>query len=122
MKIHKLHPDKTPEGFHININPTGTEVELDIGSLVRRVGDEYASIAKFYILISKHICLDDEHRRDAKKKALMYLKRVQKHLINHAIFNDLEILAFLKKHKRSWETCLKEIEEELKAERAEGEK
>ena len=119
MKIRKLHPEKTPEGFYINIDPSGAEVELDIGSLALRVGDEYASIAKFYILITKHICLEDEHCLEAKKNALMYLKRVQKYYIEHAIFEDLEVLAFLKKHKRRWEQCLKEIEEEREARKGE---
>ena len=82
-----------------------------------RVGDEYASIAKFYILITKHVCLEDKHSQDAKKNALMYLKRVQKYYIEHAIFEDLEVLAFLKKHKRRWNKCLKEIAEEREAER-----
>ena len=43
----------------------------------------------------------DEDCRDARKKTLLYLKKVNQHFIDHEIFDDIEILEFLKKHEKS---------------------
>ena len=43
--------------------------------MVNRVFDEFASIVKLYIKITKHVSLRDEDCRDAKEKTLTILEK-----------------------------------------------
>ena len=119
MKVRKLHTNNEPPYDPIYVKPddAGVSAIIDIPAMIETICDELAEAVKTYIKISKYEYVRDYHKDEAVERALHYLSRITRILKYHAIFEDLEVLALLKKHKRQWDIYLKEIEEEREADR-----